>query len=275
MWNPEDYAKNSDAQLKWAQELRKNIDLQNYKSILDVGCGDGKITADFAATLRSERKLLHFREEYCSPLNRVVGIDSSPAMISYATKKYPTSQYPNLAFFCIDARSLNFQQEFDLIFSNATLHWVDDHQAFLRGANLALRDGGRLIISCGGEGNAFEVLQTFAELIALKTWNIYFNNFDNPYYFYGLQDYQNWLEKYGFAIKRLELVPKDMTHKGEDGLTGWIRTTWMRFTKCVPEDKRDNFIAQFVNLYLQKNPLDSQGLAHVSMVRLEVDAEKI
>ena len=50
MWNPVDYAKNSDAQLKWAQELRNNIDLQKYKSILDVGCGDGKITADFAAT---------------------------------------------------------------------------------------------------------------------------------------------------------------------------------------------------------------------------------
>ena len=260
MWNPEDYAKNSDVQLKWAQELRKNLDLQNQESILDVGCGDGKITADFAATL---------------PLNRVVGIDSSPAMIFYATKKYPTSQYPNLAFFCIDARSLNFQQEFDLIFSNATLHWVDDHQAFLRGANLALRDGGRLVISCGGEGNASAVLQVFSNLIALDIWKSYFNNFNNPYFFYGLQNYQNWLEKYGFAIKRLELVPKDMTHQGKDGLAGWIRTTWMPFTRCVPEDKRDDFIAQFVNLYLQKNPLDSQGIAHVSMVRLEVDAYKI
>ena len=66
-----------------------------------------------------------------------------------------------------------------------------------------------------------------------------------------------------------------MTHQGEDGLAGWIRTTWMPFTRCVPEDKRDDFIAQFVNLYLQKNPLDSQSIAHVSMVRLEVDAYKI
>lgn len=260
MWNPEDYAKNSDAQLKWAQELRKNLDLQNDDSILDVGCGDGKITADFAATL---------------PVHRVVGIDSSSAMIAYATKKYSTSQYPNLAFSCIDARSIDFQQEFDLIFSNATLHWVDDHQAFLKGANWALRNGGRLVISCGGKGNASEVLQVFSELITLKTWSIYFNNFDNPYFFYGLQDYQSWLKKSGFAIKRLELVPKDMTHQGEEGLAGWIRTTWMLFTRCVPEDKRDEFIAQFVNFYLQKNPLDSQGLAHVLMVRLEVDAYKI
>ncbi len=260
MWNPEDYAKNSDAQLKWAQELKKNIDLQNYKSILDVGCGDGKITADFAATV---------------PQNKVMGIDSSFEMIAYAAKKYSINHFPNLIFNCIDARSIDFRQEFDLIFSNATLHWLDDHQAFLKGANLALRSGGRLIISCGGEGNAGSVLQAFAELIASDSWSVYFEDFHNPYYFYGLQDYQIWLEKSGFKIKRLELVPKDMTHKGKEGLAGWIRTTWMPFTKCVPEDKRDDFIAQFVDYFLAQNPLNSQGLAHVSMVRLEADANKV
>ena len=127
----------------------------------------------------------------------------------------------------------------------------------------------------GGEGNAGSVLQVFAELIASDSWSVYFEDFHNPYYFYGLQDYQIWLEKSGFKIKRLELMPKDMTHQGKEGLVGWIRTTWMPFTKCVPEDKRDDFIAQFVDYFLAQNPLDSQGLTHVSMVRLEVDANKV
>ncbi len=260
MWNPEDYAKNSDAQLKWARSLTKNLNLQDYKSILDVGCGDGKITADFATTL---------------PQSKVVGTDSSPEMIAYAVEKYPASQYANLAFNCVDARSINFQQEFDLIFSNATLHWVDDHQAFLKGANKALKDNGRLIISCGGKGNAAEILATFSELTASDDWQAYFNNFHNPYFFYGLEDYRIWLEKSGFAIARLELVPKDMTHSGKEGLAGWIRTTWMPFTKYLPEEHRDEFIARFVELYLANNPLDKNGLTHVSMVRLEVDANKV
>ncbi|MGD1922206.1 MAG: methyltransferase domain-containing protein [Pleurocapsa sp.] len=260
MWNPEDYAKNSDAQLKWAQELRKNIDLSRHRSILDVGSGDGKITADFSANL---------------PSSKVLGVDSSPEMIAYAARKYPASQYPNLSFNCIDARKLNFEKQFDLIFSNAVLHWVDNHQAFLKGANLALQEGGRLIISCGGQGNAAEILEVFAELTASKPWNAYFNDFYHPYFFCGLQDYTTWLEKYNFAIERLELVPKDMTHKGKEGFAGWIRTTWMPFTKCVPENERENFITQFVDLYLAKYPLDSQGLTHVSMVRLEVDAHKL
>ena len=196
-------------------------------------------------------------------------------MIEYAGKKYPKSQYPNLDYQCVDARKFDFQQEFDLVFSNATLHWVDDHQAFLNNANSSLSNDGRLNISCGGAGNAAEVLAVFAELTAAETWNDYFQDFHNPYFFYGLEEYQTWLENSGFAIARLELVPKDMTHQGKAGLAGWIRTTWMPFTKCIPTDKRDDFIAQFVELFLTYNPQDTQGLTHVSMVRLEVDAQKV
>lgn len=259
MWNPEDYAKNSDAQLKWSRELRSHLNLKGNESILDVGCGDGKITADFAATF---------------PSSRVMGIDSSPQMIDYAKKTYPTSQYFNLSFACIDARSINFQHEFDLVFSNATLHWVDNHQAFLKGTSSALRNNGRLITSCGGQGNAADILQVFSELITSQPWSIYFEDFHLPYFFYGLQDYQLWLQQSGLQIKRLELVPKDMTHQGKKGLTGWIRTTWMPFHNRIPKDQQDSFIEQVVNLYLAKIPLDSEGLTHVRMVRLEVEADK-
>ena len=260
MWNPEDYAKNSDAQLKWARSLTQDIDLQQYQSILDVGCGDGKITADFARRLSE---------------SHIVGVDASPEMIAYAKEKYPMSEYPNLIFYSIDAQSLEFQQEFDLVFSNATLHWVDNHRAFLKGANQALKENARLIISCGGKGNAAQILDTFAELTADSAWKVYFKDFYNPYFFYGLEDYQTWLKESKFKIKRLELVPKDMTHQGKEGLAGWIRTTWMPFTKHVPEARRDEFIDRFVELYANKYPLDSQGLTHVSMVRLEVDANKV
>jgi trans-aconitate 2-methyltransferase len=259
-WNPEDYAKNSDAQLKWAQELRQTLALQGHESILDIGCGDGKITADFAATF---------------PQAQVVGIDSSPEMIAYAAQTYPASQYPNLAFACQDACSLNFESAFDLCFSNATLHWVADHPALLQGVSRALRPGGRLIISCGGQGNAQAILAIFAELATRPAWQPYFQGFENPYFFYGISDYADWLTTTGFKIERLELVPKDMTHLGAAGLAGWIRTTWMPFTQKVPANKQDQLITDFVTTYLAKLPLDAQGLAHVQMVRLEVNALKI
>jgi trans-aconitate 2-methyltransferase len=266
-WNPTEYAQNSDAQQGWATELLHEVKLQGSEAILDVGCGDGKITADFAKTL---------------PDSRVVGIDNSAEMIEYANRTYPQTTYPNLSFEKIDARlllgqaklSLNFQKEFDLCFSNAALHWVDDHQAFLHGASQVLRSGGRLVVSCGGQGNAAEVLRVFAELMVLDEWQQYFHDFNNTYSFYSDKDYAVWLAEAKFKIEQLKLAPKDMTHKGRTGLGNWIRTTWMPFTHCVPIEQREDFIEHFVDKYLEVHPLDQWGYAHVATVRLEANLVK-
>jgi trans-aconitate 2-methyltransferase len=256
-WNPADYAKSSDAQLKWAQELQANLHLQGHESILDVGCGDGKISANFAGLVAN---------------GRVVGVDSSSEMIEYAIDTYPSSQYPNLSFAVVDSRQLNFEGEFDLLFSNAVLHWVDDHPAFLAGAKRALRNHGRLIISCGGKGNAIDILQVFSELVTSRPWQQYFDGFVNPYFFYNSTDYQQWLPAAGFKVNRVELIPKDMIHQSRAEFTAWIRTTWFPFTSKVPVGEQTQFITEFVDRYLALMPTDAQGCTHVKMVRLEVDA---
>jgi trans-aconitate 2-methyltransferase len=256
-WNPADYARSSDAQLKWAQELQANLNLSAYESILDVGCGDGKISANFARLV---------------PDGRVVAIDSSPEMIEYAIDTYPSSQYPNLSFACMAAQSLTFEQEFDLIFSNAALHWVDDHPAFLTGARRAFRNGGRLIISCGGAGNAIDVLQVFSELVVSNPWQQYFEGFANPYFFYDSSVYRKWLLAAGLTVNRVELIPKDMIHRSREEFTAWIRTAWLPFTSKVPVDEQAQFIEEFVDRYLALIPIDDQGCTHIKMVRLEVDA---
>ncbi|MBW4554143.1 MAG: hypothetical protein KME35_24025 [Aphanocapsa sp. GSE-SYN-MK-11-07L] len=66
-----------------------------------------------------------------------------------------------------------------------------------------------------------------------------------------------------------------MTHLGAAGLAGWIRTTWMPSTNRVPAEDRDRLIHEFINLYLERIPLDADGLAHVRMVWLEVEAERV
>ncbi len=256
-WNPADYAQSSEAQLRWAKELQATLNLQGAEAILDVGCGDGKISADFAQLVSN---------------GRVVAVDSSPEMIEYAIETYPSAQYPNLSFVCGDAQDLTFEQEFDLIFSNAVLHWMADHPAFLGGARKALRGSGRLIVSCGGKGNAIDILQVFAELVVSNPWQQYFDGFANPYFFYDVTDYQKWLPAAGFTANRLALIPKDMIHGSRAEFMAWIRTAWLPFTSKVPEGDRHQFIEEFVDRYLALIPVDDQGCTHVQMVRLEVDA---
>jgi trans-aconitate methyltransferase len=177
----------------------------------------------------------------------------------------------------MDARRLAYPRRFrlyssrDLICSNATLHWVDDHQAFLAGCARLLAPQGRLVLSCG-KGNAAAMVSVMDELIRKPHWARYFAAFAFPYHFYSKADYDRWLPEAGFRPTRLELVEKDMAQQGREGLAGWIRTTWMPYTHRLPQGYREAFISEVVDDYLRERPLDELGRSHVQMVRLEVEA---
>ncbi len=95
-----------------------------------------------------------------------------------------------------------------------------------------------------------------------------------PYGFYAPDEYIPWLREAGLAPVRVELLPRDITQPGTDGLAGWLRTTWLPFIERIPVNERDDFIAESAAAYLARYPLDDHGLAHVPMVRLEVEAVK-
>ncbi len=259
-WNPEDYAQNSSVQLAWARELIRRLDLSGDETVLDVGCGNGVVASELSRAL---------------PAGLVLGIDSSAAFIDYAKEHYRGDVYPNLAFERMDARHLVSDRRFDLVFSNAALHWVDDHPAFLAGAARLLKAGGSLVVSCGGKGNAAGIVRAMEEVIHKQPWADYFSEFEFPYFFYSTTDYENWLPAAGFTATRLELVEKDMTHPGRDGLAGWVRTTWIPYTHHVPARFRDRFVFECVNAYLASHPLDQDGQSHVRMIRLECEAQHI
>jgi len=259
-WNAADYAANSVVQQTWARELIAKLKLHGNEHILDVGCGDGKVTAEIA---------------HAVPRGSATGIDASPQMVKFAQKTFPAKKFPNLEFHVMDARKIKFDRQFDLIFSNAALHWVDDHQAILRGMASVLKSGGRLVVSCGGKGNAQDVFVALRPEMRLKRWRGYFRRIPKPYFFYSPADYERWLPKFGFKINALKLAPKDATYAGADGFAAWLRTTWLPYVQRVPEDQREEFIAAVTARYIAKHPPDAEGNVHVRMVRLEIDAVKV
>jgi trans-aconitate 2-methyltransferase len=259
-WNAADYAANSVVQQSWARELIAKLNLHGDENILDVGCGDGKVTAEIARAV---------------PRGSVTGIDASPQMIKFAKKTFPAKKNPNLKFQVMDARKIKFTQSFDVIFSNAALHWVDDHEKILRGAAAVLKSGGRLVVSCGGKGNAQDVFVALRPEMRLKRWREFFRKMPTPYFFYAPEDYKKWLPKFGFKIQKIKLAPKDATYPGAEGFATWLRTTWIPYVQRVPENLREEFIAAVTQRYIAKHPLDAEGKVHVKMVRLEIDAIKV
>ncbi|MFA6472989.1 MAG: methyltransferase domain-containing protein [Candidatus Latescibacterota bacterium] len=256
-WNAEDYRKNSSAQQKWAQELIAKLALNGGESVLDIGCGDGSISARLARAVGS---------------GNVLGIDQSEDMIRHASEQYPSADYHNLSFLRMDARDIRLPARFDVAFSNAVLHWIKNQGAVLRGVRACLKSGGRILFQMGGRGNADELFCIVEEMLQHPRWRRFYENFTSPYHFHGPEEYETWLSESGFRPLRVELVPKDMEHEGTAGLTGWMRTTWFPYTDPLPAELRNIFLEEVIEAYTAAHPVDSLGNTHVKMVRLEVEA---
>jgi trans-aconitate 2-methyltransferase len=258
-WDAKDYAKNSTNQFQWAKELIPKLKLQGNEALLDIGCGDGKITAEISKCLQK---------------GRAVGVDSSAQMINLAKTSFSKSQYSNLDFQVMDARKLSFHEEFDLIFSNAALHWIVDQKPVLEGVQRSLKPQGRILFQMGGKGNAQAVLGILDDLLIEKQWRDYFEGFTFPYAFCSREEYTAMLLEAGLKPLRVELFPKVMKLDGSEGLAGWIRTTWLPYTERLPIELRDGFVKEIVNRYLKNHPADTDDAVHLGMVRLEVEAYK-
>lgn len=257
-WDAEDYAKHSSGQHRWALRNVQRLALRGHEHVLDLGSGDGKVTAEIARLV---------------PAGRVLGVDKSPDMIDFARRNFATHGL-NLAFHAGDAEALELAARFDVVFSNSTLHWVSDHPAVLRGLFRALKPGGRMFLSMSGRGTAAGVLAAIAELAESPPWVEILRDNSLPYFFFGPEEYEVWLPATGFRPCRIELVPIPMRHAELSALEGWLRTAWMPYTNRVSKENRVQFLTELTRRVAARCVVANDGALLLPMVNLEVEAEK-
>ena len=261
-WNAADYAANSVVQQTWARELIARLNLRGDEHVLDVGCGDGKVTAEIARAVprgsRHRRGRLGGNDCFCAK------DFSGEANIriwnfrSWTRGKSEVSSAPVRSRFFQRGPALGGRSPGD----------------FARRRASVLKPGGRLVVSCGGKGNAQDVFVALRPEMRLKRWRQFFRRMPKPYFFYSPADYEKWLPRSGFKTLNVRLVPKDAIYAGRDGFAAWLRTTWLPYVQRVPENLREEFIAAVADRYVAKHPPDAEGKVHVRMVRLEIDAVK-
>jgi len=187
--------------------------------ILDLGCGDGALTARLAAAGAE-----------------VVGIDASPDMAAAARER-------GLDARVADAAALPFEAEFDAVFSNAAMHWMTDPDAVLSGVARALRPGGRLVAEMGGHGNVAAIRTAIIAVLARRGIE---TTLHEIWYFPRPEEQAARLERAGFRIEEIALIPRPTLV--EAGMVDWLRTLAAPAVALAPEPEREIATAEIAGL---------------------------
>jgi trans-aconitate methyltransferase len=246
VWDPKAYEKNGAFVHGLAGGVLEWLNAQPEERILDLGCGDGQLTAKIVAAGAS-----------------VAGVDSSHQMVAAARERGIAAQVGQ-------AESLPFTDaEFDAVFSNAALHWVRGQDAMMAEVCRVLKPGGRFVAEMGGHGNVAAIQ---VALLAVLSRHGFADLERGLNYYPAPREYAQQLERSGFTVERMELIPRP-TPLGAEGMSGWLRTFRSGVLDALPAELRETVVEEIVAL-LSPVLCDEEGKWTADYVRLRFIARK-
>lgn len=241
-WNPEQYAQNARFVSDLGRPVLELLAPESGERILDLGCGDGALSLELVG-------------HGCT----VVGVDASVEMIGAARAL-------GLDAHVMDGRALPFAEEFDAVFSNAALHWMDAPERVIAGVGRALKPGGRFVGEFGGHGNVAAVVAALEAALAARGVVA-----PTPWYFPRPDAYRALLEAAGFEVRTIGSTPRPTPLPGD--VRGWLTTLAQPFTAALPAADRQGLVDEVADA-LRPVLRDDRGAWRVDYVRLRFAAVK-
>jgi trans-aconitate methyltransferase len=238
-WDPQTYGKNASFVHEMAGGVIEWLAAQPGERILDMGCGDGQLTQKLIATGAKVR-----------------GVDASAQMAAAARRRG------------IDVDEANVEElpyedaSFDAVFSNATLHWVRNHNAMTREVKRVLRRGGRFVAEMGGHGNVAAILVGLRSVLERYGYGELENEVN---YYPAPAPYTRCLEQAGFRVEKIALIPRPTPLAS--GMPEWLRTFRRGVLEKLPENLREVVVADTTTL-LERALCDEEGNWTADYVRL-------
>ncbi|MBQ8397659.1 MAG: methyltransferase domain-containing protein [Clostridia bacterium] len=247
-WDAQGYTANFSFVHQYGGDLLNLLRIEPGMTCLDLGCGNGALTAKLA-----EAGL------------RTIGLDASPELLAIARE-----QHPDIRFIEGDATDFRLDEPVDIIFSNAVFHWIDAarQSALLDCINAALKPGGQFVFEFGGKGNNALIHAALARAFAARR-----RAYVMPFYFPSVGEYAPMLERAGFRVEYTALFDRPTLLKGDDGLADWIRMFVKTPFSGVPADEADAIIREAAASLAPD--LRRDGDWYADYVRIRCKASKI
>lgn len=244
-WLADDYAKNGRFVSELARPVLDLLAPKRGERVLDLGCGDGVLTEEIAASGAD-----------------VLGADLSDELLAAAATK-------GLKVQKVDGHALPFQSEFDAVFSNAALHWMRRPDLVIVGVARALRPEGRFVGELGGHGNVAAIATAMRAVGKTRGGD---PARVAPWFFPSIDQYRRLLEAAGFRAISIVLVSRPTPL--DIGMDGWLNTFGRSFFEHFAEPDRTEVLTEVMEL-LRPSLCDSDGRWTADHIRLRFAAVRV
>jgi trans-aconitate 2-methyltransferase len=227
-WDASTYDRVSAPQQRWAAEQLDRLELAGDEVVLDAGCGSGKITLELIRRV---------------PDGTVYAVDAAPSMVRHTLQAVGD----RATALCQDLADLSLPEPVDVVFSNATFHWVPDHDALFAALARNMKPGGRLVAQCGGRGN-IDRFRVLADNVAFaEPFAPYFSDWVRPWNYATAEETAERLERAGF--QEISTWLEDKPTLLEDPRPFVSTVCLVRHLDPLPAALRDRFIDTVLERY--------------------------
>lgn len=263
-WTSEAYNSAAGFVPKLTSKVVSYLDPKPNENILDIGCGDGSLTAQIANSSA-----------------RVLGVDASRSFIETAKEKFSSG---NCEYLLHDATKLETCPEvvdgqWDKVFSNAAMHWIlrpkDIRKTFFENMHKSLKPGGKFVFEMGGAGNVAEIqASSISALVHIGGLSLQAAREASPWFFPSVNWMEGMLRDTGFEVEKCELEYRP-SQLSEGALEGWIRLMCADMLECVEEGRREGVVREMGGVLETILTREEDGSQWMGYVRLRGVGRKI